>query len=114
MSAQDDVPRFDDHLKAGLAALANIFFVCVVVVIWRVEGPLFGGHQLTGIAPYLFILGASILIVYYAGLAASDKFGVLIDMLVRAARNGIVEEDDHHGKARRSSTKRFQRFWTNL
>ena len=73
MGAGDHVPRFNDRLKAGMAAAANLFFLVAVSTIWAIERSFFQGHQLTGIAPFLFIIAALLLILYFATLAASDR-----------------------------------------
>lgn len=92
---RDDVARFDDRLKAAMAAAANVFFLVAVTTIWAVECSAFDTHQLPGVSPLLFAIGELLLIVYFGALAASDRFGALVEMLVRAARSGISQEDGH-------------------
>jgi hypothetical protein len=76
-----------------MAAAANLFFLVAVCSIWAVESSAFDTHQLPGVSPLLFVIGELLLILYFGALAASDRFGALVEMLVRAARSGIAEEE---------------------
>jgi len=92
VDTRHDVARFDDRLKAAMAAAANLFFLVAVSTIWAVESSAFDTHQLPGVSPLLFTIGELLIIVYFGALAASDRFGALVEMLVRAARSGISED----------------------
>jgi hypothetical protein len=93
VDTRDDVARFTDRLKAAMAAAANLFFLLAVSTIWVVESSAFDTHQLPGVSPLVFAIGELLLIVYFGALAASDRFGALVEMLVRAARSGISKEE---------------------
>jgi hypothetical protein len=109
----EDVARFDDRLKAAMAAAANAFFLVAVTTIWAVESSAFDTHQLPGVSPFLFAIGELLVIVYFGALAASDRFGALVEMLVRAARSGI-SKDPLDGARRNAGGGRVGRLLTNL
>jgi hypothetical protein len=114
MGARDHAPRFDDRLKAAMAAAANVMFTSVVVLMWGLEGPLFGGHQLYGSSPLLFVIFALTMVLYYGALATSDRFGRLADMLVQAAARGIVAEPEGAEPQRSSRPGRARAIFANL
>lgn len=114
MGARDDAPNFDDRLKAAMAAAANVMFTSVVVLMWGLEGPLFGGHQLYGSSPLLFVIFALVMVLYYGALASADRFGRLVDMLVQAAARGILAEHAETNPQRPSATGRARAIAANL
>jgi hypothetical protein len=113
VDTRDDVARFDDRLKAAMAAAANVFFLLAVSTIWAVESSAFDTHQLPGVSPLLFAIGELLLIVYFGALAASDRFGALVEMLVRAARSGI-SADPAEGAREDLGAGALRRLLTNL
>jgi uncharacterized membrane protein YqjE len=114
VDTRDDVARFNDRLKAAMAAAANLFFLVAVSSIWVVEVSVFDTHQLPGVSPLLFAIGELLLIVYFAALAASDRFGALIEILVSAARSGISKDPSDGAREDDLGGGRLRRLLTNL
>ena len=96
-----------------MAATANLFFLFAVCTIWAVESLIFDGRQLAGVSLVPFIIGELLLVVYFAALAASDRFGALVEILVRAARSGIAK-DGARAEPEGRAGGRVRRLLTNL
>lgn len=111
---RDDGARFDDRLKAAMAAAANLFFLVAVSTIWVIETSAFDTHQLPGVSPLLFAIGELLLAVYFSALAASDRFGVLVEMLVCAARSGISKHSSDGAREDDLGAGRVRRLLTDL